>query len=220
MMADAEHAPIDALFDRFQQDCSDYLDVYYKALALHNEQPEVFSEKMRDMLIEHIFVQMFSKWEKYLESIFIEYMLGESSLCNGSFVRYANPVDREHAYSMIQNVNQYPDWADIEKVLKNARNFFENGGPFEILATLKGDIVAIRKLRNSIAHLSVKARLEFENLVRGKVGFLPDGITPAKFLVEYKVGRKKADPTYCEYYIRYLNDTAKLLIEFNPDTEA
>ena len=58
-------------------------------------------------------------------------MLGGCSL-NGDIVnKYVNPIDRDHAYRMIQNVNLYPDWSDIDKVLKNANDFFEACGPFE-----------------------------------------------------------------------------------------
>ena len=39
-----------------------------------------------------------------------------------------------------------------------------------MLLTLKGDINAVKKIRNAIAHTSRKAREDFENLVRGKVG--------------------------------------------------
>ena len=53
-------------------------------------------------------------------------MLGGCSL-NGDIVnKYVNPIDRDHAYRMIQNVNLYPDWSDIDKVLKNANDFFRS----------------------------------------------------------------------------------------------
>ena len=124
--------------------------------------------------------------------------------------------DRNHAYKMIQNVNLYPDWSDVEKVLTNARNFFENGGSFEILKTVKAELTSFKKVRNSIAHISIRSKRDFENLVQGKVGYLPDGITPAKFLIEFKTGRERNAPTYCEHYIAYLKDTAKMLVEYSP----
>lgn len=65
-----------------------------------------------------------------------------------------------------------------------------------MLLTLKGDINAVKKIRNAIAHTSRKAREDFENLVRGKVGHLPNDITPAKFVSEYKTGNRRADPTF------------------------
>lgn len=74
---------------------------------------------MRNMMVEYVVMQLFSKWEKFLEEVFIEYMLGGCSL-NGDIVnKYVNPIDRDHAYRMIQNVNLYPDWSDMQKIIQN-----------------------------------------------------------------------------------------------------
>lgn len=73
----------------------------------------------------------------------------------------------------------------------------------------------LKKVRNAIAHTSIQAQKDFENLVQGKVGYLPEGISPAKFLIEFKMGKQKNAPTYCEYYISYLKNTAKILVEYH-----
>lgn len=171
---------------------------------------------MRDMLIEHIVVKLFSEWERFLENAFINYMLGEKNSNGVAPVRYAMPLDFDHAYRLIQNVNQYPDWSDIEKVLTNANNFFEQGGAFSILLkTMKSDLNALKKLRNAIAHTSYRARKDFENLVQGKVGYLPEGITPARFLVDYKTPHTKNGVTFLEYYIAYLKSVADIIVNFS-----
>lgn len=206
---------LDNLLIEFEEECNNDLKIYFTSLQLYNEHSDIFSETMRNMLVEYTILGLFGKWEKFLEEIFIEYMLGGHS-CNGiSAIRYVSPIDKEHAYRMIQNVNLYPDWSDVDKILTNARNFFEGGGAFEILKTLKSDITSLKKVRNAIAHTSIRAKKDFENLVQGKVGHLPDGISPARFLIEYKIGRERDSSTYCEYYITYLRDTAKILVEFN-----
>lgn len=138
---------------------------------------------------------------------------------NGSAVTtFVSPTSDEHAYNLIKNVTTYPDWTDISKILINAENFFENSGSFKLLHTLKGDINAVKKIRNGIAHTSKKARKDFEDLVRGKVGHLPEGITPAKFVSEYKTGPRRSDPTFFQYYVEFLKDSATMLVEFQPDT--
>lgn len=208
---------LDGFLNEFEKDCDDCLSVYFNSLQLYNQQPEAFSEEMRNMLIEYIILKMFGKWERFLEKIFIEYMLGEKSQNGKAVNRYVTPYDGEHAYRMIQSVNIYPDWSDIEKVLINARNFFQDGGSFGILETMKSEITSLRKIRNAIAHTSIRAQKDFEKLVQGKVGYLPENITPAKFLIDYKAGRRRNDPTYCEYYILYLKSVAKILVEYNPE---
>mgnify|MGYP007033174029 CR=1 FL=1 len=208
---------LDTLLEEFEIECDSNLNLYATSLQLYIEHSDLFSETMRNMIVEYAILKLFGKWEKFLEDIFIEYMLGGCSR-NGQIVnRYVSPVDREHAYKMIQNVNLYPDWSDVEKVLTNARNFFENGGSFKILKTVKAELTSFKKVRNSIAHISIRAKRDFENLVQGKVGYLPDGITPAKFLIEFKTGRERNAPTYCEHYIAYLKNTAKMLVEYSPE---
>ena len=114
------------------------------------------------------------QWERFLENIFIEYMLGAKS---------------------------------------------EKGGAFEILKTMKAELTSLKKVRNSIAHISLRAKKDFENLVQGKIGYLPDDITPSKFLIEYKVEKKKSSPTYCEHYILYLKNLAKMIVEYNGEEQ-
>lgn len=216
-MEEATFISLDNLLASFQNDCDRCIHIYYELLKLYNEPIPSFSEDLRNMLVEHNIVQLFSKWERFLENIFIAYMLGNKSSNGDSPLRYVFPINEDHAYRLVQNVNQYPDWSDTDKILVNARNFFEGGGPFEILKTMKAELAAIKKIRNSIAHISHRARKDFENLIQGKIGYLPSGVTPARFLIEYKVGKKRNDPTYYEYYIEYLKDTASILVEFHAD---
>lgn len=208
---------LDTLLTEFNNECDKDLNIFYAALQLNNEQPDVFSVMMRNMLVEYTVLMLFGKWEKFLEDTFTEYMIGGHS-CNGQIVnRYVMPIDKEHAYRMIQNVNLYPDWSDIEKVLTNARNFFENGGAYEFLKTAKAEITSLKKVRNAIAHTSMRAKKDFENLVQGKIGYLPDGISPAIFLIEHKVTRQRGAPTYCEHYIAYLKTIARMVVEYSSE---
>lgn len=215
--SEAQAVNLDNILERFQEACDNSLSIYYKALQLYNAHSDIFPQIMRNMMIEYVVLQMFGKWEKFLEDIFIEYMLGGQSQNGDAPNRYVSPLDRDHAYRMIQNVNLYPDWSDIDKVLKNAYNFFEQGGPFAVLQTVKSEITSLKKIRNAIAHTSNRAKTDFKKLVQGKIGYLPDGIVPATFLIEFNVGRRRGSHTYCEHYITYLKDTAKLLVEYNSE---
>ena len=214
-MTETVEYSLDILLEDFESECDNNLNIYFNALKLYNDHPDMFPEMMRDMVVEYVVLKLFGKWEEFLEEIFIEYMLGSRSEYGDPTHRYVNPVDKAHAYRMIQNVNLYPDWSDVEKILINARNFFENGGAFEVLKTIKADITSLKKVRNAIAHTSSRAKKDFENLVQGKIGYLPEGITPARFLIEFKVRRQRNAPTYCEYYISYLKDTAKILVQYH-----
>ncbi|MBQ6431682.1 MAG: hypothetical protein IJJ99_07400 [Oscillospiraceae bacterium] len=210
---------LDAHLAGFITKCDWALQVYYGAVSLYNENNVAgFSADMKNMIIENLILNVCSSWEKFLEDIFIAYLLGSKSENGSAVVSYVSPKSNEHAYNLIKSVNTYPDWADINKILINAENFFEGGGSFKILKTLSADINAIKKIRNAIAHTSKKAREDFENLVRGKVGHLPVSITPAIFVTDYKIGNRRTDPTYFEYYVEFLKDSATMLVEYNPNT--
>lgn len=216
-MPDNETNKMQELLSEFHGICDANLARYFAAVQLNNEHPDLFPEEMKNMLVEYGMLQFFGQWERFIEQCFIEYMLGEKSTVDYLPNRYVLPTDADHAYKIVQNVNQYPDWTDIAKITTNADNFFENGGPFATLRTMKATLTEIKKVRNAIAHTSKRAKSDFENLVRSKVGHSPDGITPAKFLSEQKIGRRKADPTYYEHYITYVRSTAELLCSFSTE---
>lgn len=209
---------LDTHLTSFTAKCDWASQVYFDAVSLYNENKlDGFSADMKNMIIENIIMTVSSAWERFLEDIFVAYMQGNKSDNGCAVVTYVTPNDDEHAYNLIKNVTVFPDWTDIRKILTNAENFFENGGPFSILRTLNADLNAVKKIRNAIAHASKKARTDFENLVRTKVGHLPNDITPAKFLSEYKIGNRRTDPTYFEYYIDFLKNSATMLVEYHPD---
>lgn len=214
-MPDNEANEMQVLLSDFHEICDKNLEQYFETVRFNSEHPELFSEEMKNMLVEYGILQFFGQWECFIEQCFIGYMLGGKSTSGDSPNRYVFPIDAEHAYKIVQNVNQYPDWTDIDKIVTNANNFFENGGPFAPLNTMKGTLNEIKKVRNAIAHTSKNAKRAFENLVRSKVGHAPDGITPAKFLSEQKIEKRKNAQMYYEYYINYVKSTANLLCSFS-----
>ena len=212
---------LDDYLNAFKTKCDWSLQVYFDTLSLYNESTvEGFTVDMKDMIIENLILNIYSSWEQFLESIFIGYMLGNKSDNGTEITKFVTPTNEEHAYNLIKNVTLYPDWADIEKVLINAENFFDDGGPFVLLKTLKGELYAIKKVRNAIAHVSKKAKQDFENLVRGKVGYLPADISPVKFVSEYKVGTRRNSPTYFEHYVEFLKNAATMLVEYQKEDDS
>lgn len=206
---------IDEILFNYQKENDELLELFYSSCAMREKFPEAYSEKMHYIFVEHILLTAYKNWEFFIENIFIRYMLGDSSKEGNPVHRFVYPKDEEHAYKMIKNVRLYPDWSDINAVTTYAENFFEEGGAFAYLRTMKGELYSIKKIRNAIAHNSLNAKREFENLVLGKIGFLPNNITPANFLANYKMGKKKTDVLYIEHYIDYLKNAAELLAQYN-----
>lgn len=200
----------------FHEVCNSKLEVYYNVLQMYNNEKDypLFTKNIRDMLVDYSILCIYSSWEKFLENIFISYMMGEKSNTGDSVNLYVHPVNEEHAYNLIKSTNQYPEWSDIEKVLVYAYNFFEDGGSFKFLSTMKTELNALKKIRNCIAHSSIKALKDFEDLVRGNIGYLPTNITTASYVIDY--GPKKINPrcSYYEYYLQYLKNASTMLVEY------
>ena len=212
----SELSYLDELLVEFHNECDESIKLYVSSVKLHYD-VEDFDDRMFEMLIEHSVLKLFAKWEYFLEKVFIAYMLGEKSAQGDAVGRFVFPNDENHAYRIVKSVNRYPEWSNVDDVLTNAENFFENSGAFAILRTMKSSLTELKKVRNGIAHISKSAKKDFDNLVLGKLGKVPTGITPAKFLVNYKIGKKRNDPTFFEFYVEYLKNVASLLIEFNAE---
>ena len=208
---------IDEILFSYQKENDELLELFYSSCAMKERFPEAYSEKMHYIFVEHILLTAYRNWEFFIEKVFIRYMLGDFSKKGKPVQRFVYPKDENHAYEMIKNVRLYPDWSDIDIILTYAENFFEDGGAFIYLRTMKGELYSIKKIRNAIAHNSLKAKREFENLVQGKIGFLPNNITPADFLANHKIGKKKTDMLYIEYYIDFLKNAAEMLVQYNAE---
>ena len=196
----------ESIYRDFEKVCDDSLTAYFDACKLYNESPPKISLAMRDMLVEHLLLNLFVKWEFFLENLCIAYMLGYQDMSGATLTRYVYPKNRDHALMLIQNGKQYPDWTQISSVTNYSRMFFENG-PFEALQGMN-PITEIKTIRNAIAHASGMAAAKFSSLVRGKNMPMSDEMTPARFLCENRPHRTQ---TYCEYYIEYLCDAAGML---------
>jgi hypothetical protein len=60
---------LDCILEKFQKECDDSLNIYFQSLRLYNEHSDLFSETMRNMMVEYVVMQLFSKWEKFLEEL-------------------------------------------------------------------------------------------------------------------------------------------------------
>jgi hypothetical protein len=61
--------------------------------------------------------------------------------------------------------------------------FLRDGEPYaQALANVSSDLADMVKIRNRIAHRSERATAEFLELVRRKLGHVPQGMSPGRFL--------------------------------------
>ena len=52
---------LDCILEKFQKECDDSLNIYFQSLRLYNEHSDLFSETMRNMMVEYVVMQLFFK---------------------------------------------------------------------------------------------------------------------------------------------------------------
>jgi hypothetical protein len=119
---------------------------------------DFFNKNMRDLITEYSFVKLYLFWEYFLEQVFIKFCLGYEGVNKKKVVVYITPRDLDHAYNMIRGNNAYPDWTSVDKVLKSANDYFENGATFEILKLGHVDLTDMKVIRNSLSHMSINSK--------------------------------------------------------------
>jgi len=144
-----------------------------------------FPELIRFFITESAFLKMFIAWESFLEETFICYLMHEPSLTGKSITTYVNAIDESHAHKIIIGTNSYVDWANPEIVKKIASVYFENGEPYStILRSINTDLLDLRTVRNSAAHLSSTTGHKLDALCSRYYSRHCVNMTSAKFLLD------------------------------------
>ncbi len=166
---------------------------------------------IRDLVVKQAFINVFTEWEHFLENSTIAYSLGEPSIIGNTPVKYVSPLDEEHADRLIKGTATYPDWTDMEKVLKIEKAFFQLGEPYtSALNGFSSKYKDIKKVRNFIVHNSKKSNDEFDSLVRTALRASAVGISPVDFLLS----KKGSNPYFYELYITHIKNAAKMIAEY------
>ena len=165
-------------------------------------------ENTREFITESAFLRMFIAWETFLEEAFIKYMVGELSITGNTIIRYVSPVDGEHAHKILIGTQKYVDWANPEIVRKLASMYFENGGPFNLmLSSINNDLLDLRTVRNSAAHLSSTTGQKLDALCSRFYSMQCTNMTASKFLLD--TDPNNTTQTILQYYIDIIDIAAE-----------
>ena len=168
-------------------------------------------DKIKTLVVKQSFLSVFAEWEHFLENTTIAYAMGESSIKGWTPTKYILPTTEEHANQIICGASKYPDWSNLEYVIKTEDYLFENGEPYKsALNGFSSVFTEIKKVRNVIAHNSIKSQSEYETLVRTKLNPSYVGINPADFLLQSKRG----SPVFYREYITHLLNAATLISNY------
>lgn len=136
-----------------------------------------------DAGIEATFLQMFRAWEFFLEESVVAYMCGRLACDGGSVSCHITAPSEEVARKILYQEKAYIEWTDVDKVRERLLLYFPS--PNRIEAALVPNLVDLKhitRVRNAIAHNSIPARRNFDNLVQGLFGGRPRMSRPANLL--------------------------------------
>jgi hypothetical protein len=140
------------------------------------------AKKLTGVLHEAAFLRAFVAWERFLESSFLSYLMGQQPLRGRPPHRYYQPPNVASALNFLKGRRPYLDWTEAVHVAERAKAVFRNGGCFLRLQAQNLVLQDMKKVRNAISHDSDDARAKFEELVRRELTTLPPRCTPGGFL--------------------------------------
>lgn len=124
-------------------------------------------------------------WEDFIESVFLRYMCGAQAP-GGNDPVLIGPAQPNVVAAMNQLLR--PNWAYLQWGAQNtldwANKWFQDGEPFSTaIGAIRQTVDDVAAVRNRFAHRSHAAEQRFRNVVRGRLGFVPRGMTAGRFLL-------------------------------------
>jgi hypothetical protein len=151
-------------------------------------------------------------WETLVEDSFVRSMCGARS-ASGFSPALLQPPHRSIASTAVLRGRQYVSWS-VQSTLNRAQQAFGLGEPFaSSLGAARMVLDDMSAVRNRIAHPSAYAASEFAQVVRARIGYVPRGMTPGRFLLT-PLGdpRVSGGLRFIELYLNTLLGAAAILI--------
>jgi hypothetical protein len=167
----------------------------------------------RDFMVEWVFVKIHTAWEMFIESCFLEYMLGGRSPSGFAPDRYVLPEDERHALDLVKAGRDYIyiRWTDPSILKRYSSLCFRDGEPFQAILDLKtAQLQDMNTIRNAVVHQSRDSLDKFKSLVRKELKAAPLNITPGKFLMIIKP--KTIGTTYLNSYCKTLKVISRRVV--------
>ncbi len=122
-------------------------------------------QNQREFIIDSAYLKLFIAWETFLETSFIQYMLGEPSILGNAITRYVQPTDEQHANSLLIGTQKYVDWSNPDIVKRLCNLHFASGNPFDtFISSIRTDLFDLKTIRNAAAHLTSTTRKQLDSL--------------------------------------------------------
>jgi hypothetical protein len=167
------------------------------------------ARNLREFICESAFLRIFISWETFLENCFVDYLLNEPSILNNRPAKWVNPINKEHAQEIIVGNQRYMDWSNPEAVRKISQIFFHQGYVFNTsLGSINNDVMDLKAIRNSAAHLSSSTASKLDGL--GNRILNTQGLRYTTYSLLFSIDtRSAATQTVLARYLQILDVTAE-----------
>lgn len=170
-------------------------------------------DHLADAYAEALFLRAFTAYENDLESLFLHYVTGGTTLQGAAANTYLKITDEPLARKLTRAGFKFLSWAKPQETRATADNYLENGWPISDMMNAKSqDLSDCERVRNRIAHNSLEAVLQFNVVQRNMLKterLFP--VTPGQFL---RIRNKRLKKLHLGHYVDVMNDT--LVAIFDP----
>jgi hypothetical protein len=170
----------------FQNSVSDARGMISTAHQKDASGAHLWHSAARSMFVESSFMKIFLSWETFLESTFIDYMLGKPSIGATILTRHVSPKNAGHANDMLHvgGHQRHVDWSTPDAVRRMSRVCFDEGEPYEsVLSSINSDLLDLKTIRNAASHASRASAAALDGLATRKLQVSVSGITAAELLL-------------------------------------
>lgn len=164
-----------------------------------------------DSGVEAAFIQLHKNWEVFLEEVLVCLLNGQTVISGTSIIPKLTIMDRNLVRTLIYQDKNYIEWTDETTIKKRfERHLNIPNRIIDTLNTISTELKDITKIRNFIAHSSGTAKINYDNLVRARLGGNPNTTRASLFLKS--VDLDDATQTYFDKYIGTLEIAAENMI--------
>lgn len=141
------------------------------------------AENLREFISESAFLKMFIAWETFVEKCFVDYLINEESILSRRPAKWVSPIDSNHAHQIIIGNQNHMDWSNPEAIRKISKIFFHQGYVFDTaLSAISRDLMDMKAIRNSAAHLSSTTAAKLDGLAGRVLATTSTGFTAYRLL--------------------------------------
>lgn len=152
--------------------------------------PEWIGRERTELIAGFASLRVHLAWEEFLEETFVRYLCGIPPTGGaGPVLRQPQCANLTAARTLMLGGKDFVGW-QRKPARKRARRYFDAGYNYTpALIAAADSIDTLVAVRNAVAHRSPSATRIFYERVRGRLGYLPAGVTPGRFLL-------RDDPKY------------------------